>query len=126
MAIVREESDAPGFAAALVDSPQNRMSAATWLESAIVIDGARDPLASRRYEELIRRLQIEVVPVTIAQAERARQAYLDFSKGNGSRARLNFGDCVAYALAADTREPLLFKGGDFVHTNATSARRTVR
>jgi len=51
----------------------------------------------------------------------ARQAYRDFGKGSGSAARLNLGDCFAYALAADTREPLLFKGDDFTHTDLTAA-----
>jgi hypothetical protein len=52
-------------------------------------------------------------PVTEAQARIAREAYRDFGKGSGHPARLNFGDCFAYALAKATGEPLLFKGTDF-------------
>jgi ribonuclease VapC len=45
----------------------------------------------------------------------------DLGKGSGHPARLNFGDCFAYALAKDSREPLLFKGRDFAHTDIVAA-----
>ena len=51
----------------------------------------------------------------------ARNAYRDFGKGRGTKAKLNFGDCFAYALARETRELLLYKGNDFVHTDIVSA-----
>lgn len=51
----------------------------------------------------------------------ARQACRDFGRGSGSPARLNFGDCFAYALAADARQPLLFKGDEFGHTDVAAA-----
>jgi hypothetical protein len=51
------------------------------------------------------------------QARIAREAYRDFGPGSGHPARLNFGDCFAYALARATGEPLLFKGDDFVRTD---------
>ena len=62
-----------------------------------------------------------VESVTEAQARIARQAYHDFGKGSGHPARLNFGDCFAYALAKVKREPMLFKGDDFSHTDVTPA-----
>lgn len=52
---------------------------------------------------------------TASQASIARQAYRDFGKGNGHPAKLNFGDCFAYVLAAERGEPLLYKGEDFAH-----------
>jgi ribonuclease VapC len=55
------------------------------------------------------------------QAHIARAAYRDFGKGSGHPARLNFGDCFAYALAKATDEPLLFKGDDFIHTDVEPA-----
>lgn len=97
------------------------MSAGTYLETAIVVDRLSDPLLSRQFDEMIARTGTEIVPVTVQQAELARRAYRDFGKGSGHPARLNFGDCFSYALAADTREPLLFKGDDFVHTDLTPA-----
>jgi ribonuclease VapC len=65
--------------------------------------------------------QIAIEPVTERQARIAREAYRDFGKGSGHPARLNFGDCFAYALAKDKNEPLLFKGTDFAETDVASA-----
>ncbi len=59
--------------------------------------------------------------VTANQAGLARQAYRDFRKGSGHRSQLNFGDCFAYALAAETGEPLLYKGAEFAHAGVRSA-----
>ena len=80
----------------------------------------RDPITSRRFDELVHEAQIVIEPVTEAQARIAREAYRDFGKGSGHRAKLNFGDCFAYALAKDTGEPLLFKGDDFAQTDIKS------
>jgi ribonuclease VapC len=93
------------------------MSAANYLEAAIVIDGAKSPIASRRFDEAVMAAEIIVGPVTREQAEIARAAYRDFGKGSGHPAGLNFGDCFAYALAKSAREPLLFKGEDFSRTD---------
>jgi len=62
-----------------------------------------------------------IEPVTEHQARLARQAYADFGRGSGHPAGLNFGDCLSYALALDTREPLLWKGDEFGHTGIASA-----
>jgi ribonuclease VapC len=59
--------------------------------------------------------------VTEEQVRIARQAYVDFGRGN-HRAKLNFGDCFAYALAKATGEPLLFKGADFEQTDIAAYR----
>ena len=59
-------------------------------------------------------------PVTLQQGMLARQAYYDFGKGR-HKARLNFGDCFAYALAKSLGEPLLFKGNDFGRTDVQVA-----
>jgi ribonuclease VapC len=87
----------------------------------MVIDGSRDPVASRRLDDLLRAAGLAVEPVTEAQARIAREAYRDFGKGSGHPAQLNFGDCFAYALAKVTGEPLLFKGNDFSQTDIASA-----
>jgi ribonuclease VapC len=65
--------------------------------------------------------RIGIEPVTEAQARIARQAYLDFGRGNHP-AGLNFGDCFAYALAKTTGEPLLFKGDDLGQTDVRAYR----
>ncbi len=67
------------------------------------------------------RYEILIEPVTEAQVRIARLAYRRYGKGSGHPARLNFGDCFAYALARDRNEPLLFVGNDFVHTDIKSA-----
>lgn len=121
VAILRNEDDAARFANALANAGTASMSAVNWVEAAVVVDSARDPVASRRFDELINASEIEVVPMTAAQAALARQAYRDFGRGSGSPAQLNFGDCFAYALATEAREPLLFKGDDFGHTDITAA-----
>jgi ribonuclease VapC len=97
------------------------MSAASYLETAIVLDSRRNPVMSAGLDELILESEIVIEPVTVAQARIARQAYRDYGKGSGHPANLNFGDCFTYALARDKREPVLYKGDDFVHTDLRSA-----
>jgi len=114
IAILRDEPEAGAFAIAIADADRRRISAANYLETAIVIDGSRDPIASRRFDDLVREAEILIEPVTAEQAKVAREAYRDFGRGSGHAARLNFGDCLAYALAKTSGEPLLFKGDDFL------------
>ncbi len=122
IAILRDEPEAAFCAMAIERASLRRISAANFLEAAVVIDGSRDPVASRRFDELVKAAGLTIEPVTEAQARIARDAYRDFGKGSGHPARLNFGDCFAYALAKDTGEPLLFKGGDFTHTDVAPVR----
>jgi ribonuclease VapC len=122
IAVLKEESDGPRFLHALTILTEPKgMSAANYLEAGIVVDANRNPLLSRRLDDLIVQTDIAVEPVTREQAEIARAAYRDFGKGSGHPAGLNFGDCFAYALAKSMREPLLFKGDDFSHTDVASA-----
>ena len=92
-----------------------------FVEAAVVIDGSRDPIASRRFDDLLREAGVLIESVTEIQARLARDAYRDFGKGSGHSARLNFGDCFAYALAKTAAESLLFIGTDFGHTDIVSA-----
>jgi ribonuclease VapC len=116
IAILRNEPDASAIAQALQRAPFRHISAVTYVEAAVVADNDRNPLLSRRFDNLIRDAQVSVEPVTPRQAEIARQAYRDFGKGR-HKAGLNFGDCFAYALAKEMDEPLLFKGTDFARTD---------
>jgi len=117
IAILRDAPEARTCARAIESSVIRRVSAGNFVETALIIDGSRDPIASRRFDDLMREAQIIIEPVTEAQARIAREAYRDFGKGSGHPARLNFGDCFAYALAKITGEPLLFKGDDFAQTD---------
>lgn len=121
VAILREEDQARRFAEAIEAASVRRISAATYVEVGAVIDGARDPVASRLVDELLATAGIVIEPVTAAQARIARDAYRDFGNGSGHAAGLNFGDCFAYALARATGEPLLFKGDDFSQTDVAAA-----
>ncbi len=120
IAILRNEREAKSFARAIADATNRRVSAVNFVESAVVIDSNRDAIASRRFDEFIREAQISIEPVTEHQAQIARNAYRDFGKGSGHSAKLNFGDCFAYALAKSLNEPMLFKGSDFTHTDVKS------
>jgi ribonuclease VapC len=121
VAILRDEPEARRFATALANAQKRRISAANFLETAIVIDGSRDPVASRLFDDLLRESRIQIETVTEEQVRIAREAYRDFGRGSGHAAALNFGDCFAYALARTSGEPLLFKGRDFAHTGVPVA-----
>lgn len=121
VALVLGEADSPAIAAVLGSADDVRMSAASWLEAAVVLDGRRNPATSRQFDDLVAAIGVTVEPVTSAQAAEARRAYRDFGRGSGHPTRLDVGDCFAYALARTTGEPLPFKGDDFGHTDVTSA-----
>ena len=121
VAILHDEPEAVSYLRAIYAAGRCRVSAANFLETAIVIDAGRSPIASGRLDDLIREAQIEIEPVTEDQTRIARQAYRDYGHASGHPARLNFGDCFAYALARATGEPLLFKGDDFRHTDIAPA-----
>ena len=120
IAVLRDEPDAAAIVEALQRAPIRRVSAVTYVEAAVVADNNRNPVLSRRFDDLIRDAHMLVETVTVRQAEIARQAYRDFGKGR-HKAGLNFGDCFAYALAKEMDEPLLFKGDDFAHTDVEVA-----
>lgn len=122
VAILLDEPGADRLYDAILDHADGRprLSAPTLVELGVVIDGRRDPALSRNLDEVLHRLEVEVVPFDADQARVARQAYRDFGKGSGHPARLNLGDCFSYALASVRREPLLFVGDDFTHTDVRS------
>jgi len=121
IAILRDEPERVLFEAILNDAEDVYISAAAYLELAVVIDSRRDAVMSREIDDFLDRFSVIIEPVTAEQARIARQAYRDYGKGSGHRANLNFGDCFSYALAREKREPLLYKGDDFVHTDLRSA-----
>lgn len=116
-AILFGEAERETFVGALRRAGGAEMSAASYVEIAAVVDGRRDPALSRELDALLDQLRVSVVDLTTQQARIAREAYRDFGRGSGHRARLNLGDCYSYALATSRRDPLLFKGDDFIHTD---------
>jgi ribonuclease VapC len=121
IAILLAEPEALACAKAIESAAHRRISAVNYVEAAVVIDGRGDPIASGRFDELMREALIDIEPVDEVQAETARQAYRAYGRGSGHPARLNFGDCFAYALARKRGEALLFKGNDFIHTDVIPA-----
>lgn len=117
VAMIRGEADAAVYARLIAEAAVARISAATYVELGIVIDGRHDPVLSGVLDRYLEDSGIEVEPLTADQARIAREAYRRFGRTSGSPARLNMGDCFAYALARDLGEPLLFKGSDFKETD---------
>jgi ribonuclease VapC len=121
IAILKHEPEAEAFSEAIEAAKVVRISAASYLETHIVADGYKNPILKARLEEIFENPGIVIEPVTFEQAKIARQAYRDFGKGSGHPAGLNFGDCFSYALAKEKREPMLWKGDDFAHTDLRPA-----
>ncbi len=120
LAILFAESDAALFAAAIGAADSCRISAATFVEVAAVVEAQTKGRGGSQLDALLRRAGFVIEPVTEEQAHLARQAYSEFGKGRHP-AGLNFGDCFSYALAKSSGEALLFKGGDFSRTDIVSA-----
>jgi ribonuclease VapC len=120
LAVVLNEGDGPTLAAAMVDAPEAGMSVANFFEAAIVLERRGDAEASARLDPVAAELGLAFHPVTVSQMRLAREAYRRFGKGRHPAA-LNFGDCFAYALAAERGEPLLFKGSEFAQTDVARA-----
>ena len=117
VAVLRNEADADIYSRVIATSPTVRISAGTYVELGVVIDGLDDPVISGALDKYLEESRVIIEPLTAAQAQMARTAYQRFGKGSGHAARLNLGDCFAYALALDLGEPLLFKGDDFTLTD---------
>lgn len=94
-----------------------KMSAASYLEAAIVVDRRGDPVLSRRLDALLERPGVEIVDVTPGRARIARAAHRDFGRGSGHPARLGFGDCLSYALAMAADDKRLCIGDHITHTD---------
>ena len=120
MAILFGESDAEFYDAAIVQAASRRMSVANFLEATMVFESHSGHAAGNALDAYLEEAHIQLEPVTLEQAQAARRAWQHFGKGNHPAA-LHFGDCFAYALAETTREPLLFKGGDFALTDIQAA-----
>ena len=116
LAILFHEPDAERFARAIATASSRRMSVATLVETTIVLESRSGAAAGYELDAFLQEAGIELEPVTAEQAQAARRAWRRFGKGNHP-VGLNFGDCFSYALAEATREPLLYKGGDFELTD---------
>jgi ribonuclease VapC len=114
VAVVRKEPLGLRCFDAIMRAPIRRVSAANLLEIYMVIDGGKNPVLSNDLDVILASLRMNVEPVSETQVQ---IAFRQFGKGSGHPARLNFGDCFAYALARYLNEPLLFVGNDFAQTD---------
>jgi ribonuclease VapC len=116
VAILFDEPERRAFNEAIEAAASRAMSVATLVELSIVIESRLGAEGLRDLDTFVKRAGIELVPVDLAQADVARQAFHRFGKGRHP-AGLNYGDCFSYALASVRDEPLLSKGDDFPRTD---------
>jgi ribonuclease VapC len=116
LAIFLAEPERKAFLDAITQAGKRLISAATVLETGIVLEAKRGETAGREFDLFVFRMNFEIVPVDAEQIEIARSAWRSFGKGR-HRAALNFGDCFTYALAKASNESLLAKGQDFALTD---------
>jgi ribonuclease VapC len=120
VAIVRREPGDSAFFDRVLEASRPAMSAATFVEASLVIEGRGGRQAGADLDSFFAAAGIEIVAVTADTARLAREAWRIWGRGNHP-ARLNFGDCFSYALAQERGEPLLFKGEDFARTDVRRA-----
>ena len=116
LAIFLGESERRSFLDSILGAETRLISAATVLETGIVLEARRGEAAGREFDLFLVRAKVEIVAVDAEQSEIARSAWRKYGKGRHP-AGLNFGDCFAYALAKSLNEPLLAKGADFALTD---------
>lgn len=120
LAVLQGEPGTPGLIAALEAAPLKRLSTASLVEAAIVMQARYGDHGEQEVDLFVQRLRVDVVPVSAEHADLARSAYRRFGRGRHP-AGLNFGDCFSYALAMALGEPLLFVGDDFSRTDVAVA-----
>lgn len=124
VAMLAAESDATSLAKKL-ESDRERISAGhVILEASMrlatllgITPTAADALVTR----LLREAEVAIVPITEDIAHAAVAAFERYGKGRRTKANLNFGDCLSYACGKIHDARLLFKGGDFAHTDIAAA-----
>lgn len=122
LAVLLEEPDGVDFKFTLATTRgAHLMSPFNYLEAAVRVDQLPEAAEkARQLDPLMHALDIRIAPATEDQARLARDAYKRYGKRNHA-AKLNLGDCFAYALAKARGEPLLFKGDDFRQTDVEAA-----
>jgi ribonuclease VapC len=116
LAIYFDEPESPDFTQLILSTDAPFIAAPNLLEASLVVEARHGDLGTRRLDNIVRNLDLQIVPFDAGHVEAGREAFRRFGKGRHA-ARLNFGDCCAYALAKTTDRPLLFKGNDFALTD---------
>jgi ribonuclease VapC len=121
VAILRDEPECAEFVHLLATAEDPLISAATLLESSIVLHAKAGDDGVADLDQMLQAAGVRCVAVDAAQALAARTAWTRYGKGR-SPAALNYGDCFSYALATTLQRPLFYKGEDFAQTDFLSAR----
>ena len=121
IAIINHEPERSKFLEIIAAAERCLMSAMTLLETRIVTFGRFGPAGSGRLGEWLITFNPEIIAFDEDQANAAFAAFSTYGKGVYAKARLNLGDCAAYALAKSRNLPLLFKGDDFAATGILAA-----
>lgn len=116
VAVLGNEPGADWLAETLAQTTAAVMPAATYLELGMVLESRLGPSETGIAGRFLRDAEIEIVDVTARAAERALESWRRFGKGRHP-AKLNFGDCVVYGVAAELDRPILCVGEDFVRTD---------
>lgn len=119
VAIFRQEAERDLFASVITDAGKRFLPAHVYLETVMATAG--DPRARRWIDAFGEEMRLATAAIDGAVAKIAVDAFLKFGKGRGHPARLNFADCLSYAVAKHMGAPLLYKGEDFTHTDIESA-----
>jgi ribonuclease VapC len=120
LAILLDEPERAIFRSAIARSGIRLTSVATVFETSMVLLGRLGEPGLAALTALLTIADIASVPFDLQQGALALDAFRRFGKGRNP-ARLNLGDCISYALAKSTGEPLLFKGDDFLKTDVKRA-----
>jgi ribonuclease VapC len=120
VAILIKEPEALRLTTAIAKSSVCRLPSSCLLDASMLLLARREEDGLRDLDLYIARSRMEIVPFTESQARLAREAFKRYGKGRHP-AKLNFGDCMAYAVAKETGEELLFKGADFSQTDIVAA-----
>ena len=97
-----------------------RIGTPTLVETSIVLSSRRGKPSHKEVQRLIEELGVTVVPFGESEWQAAASAYDRFGRGKHPAA-LNFGDCLAYAVAVTVGDSLLFVGTDFSRTDVRRA-----
>ena len=121
IAILDHEPERTAFYGAIVAADRRLVSAVNYQEAGQVLCSKRGVKGLYDLEDFLALIKAEIIPHNLELAAMAVEAFRRYGKGIDPKARLNFCDCAAYALAKGMRAPLLFKGDDFIHTDLQSA-----
>lgn len=116
IAILLNEEGTHRLLVAILSSERRSIGAPTLVEAAAVMHARKGNGGVVALDALLHELDIEIVPMSKEAGRAASDAYCRFGKGVGSPPVLNYGDCLAYGIAVDLQEPLLFVGNDFRET----------